>query len=59
MSDIIITVIEDPSDILTTARARERLFSGLKAYLNEKGLVASIDVNESTGEESSSSEPAV
>lgn len=56
MSDIIITIIEDPSDILMQPRSKEKLFSALKEVLSEKGLIVSIDANESTGEEDTSGE---
>ena len=56
MSDIQITVIEDPSDILADPRAKERLMSELKHLLLEKGLIVSIDVNEPIREEDTSSE---
>lgn len=53
---ITLTIIEDPSDILRNPRTKDRLFTALQSVLIEKGIIASIDVTESTGEEDTGSE---
>lgn len=59
MADIVIQVIEDPSDILGNSRTKTKLFAELKEVVLAKGLIVSIYVTEPTGETGTSSEPPI